>query len=184
MEGGGKFRFNFSNSVTDAHRRSRDAARVRDFASALAPSRKEGAGKAGCALHPRSRATCTKKRARAYRFSGGTPAFPARWFYGFLRALLGDRAFLSPSPARSLASHELDASVGASGPHDFAVRARLCSSFASHARPPHPTARFVTLRNAPLVGETRRVRSVICPTEPAEYFSAEGWTGRTRARWK
>jgi hypothetical protein len=32
-----------------------------------------------------------RKRTRAYRFSGGSPAFPAQWFYGFLRALLGDR---------------------------------------------------------------------------------------------
>jgi hypothetical protein len=36
------------------------------------PSKKEGAGKAGCALHPRSRVqNCTKKRTRAYRSSGG-----------------------------------------------------------------------------------------------------------------
>jgi hypothetical protein len=41
------------------------------------------------------------KRTRAYRFSGGNPAFPARWCYGFLRALPGDRAFLPPSPAKS-----------------------------------------------------------------------------------
>jgi hypothetical protein len=46
-------------------------------------------------------------------------------FNGFLRALLGDRACLPPSPPRSFASRELDASVGASGPHDFAVRTRL-----------------------------------------------------------
>src|SRR5260370_12031979 len=47
-------------------------------------------------------ATCTKKRTRAYRFSGNTPAFPAQWFYGLLRALLGERAFLPPSPLRSV----------------------------------------------------------------------------------
>ena len=64
---------------------------------------KEGAGKAGCALHPRSRMQMHKEmRTRAYRFSGGNPAFPARWFYGFLRALPGDRAFLPPSPCGSL----------------------------------------------------------------------------------
>ena len=64
---------------------------------------KEGAGKTGCALHPRSRAQCaSRKRTRAYRFSGNTPAFPAQWFYGLLRALPGDRAFLPPSPPRSV----------------------------------------------------------------------------------
>jgi hypothetical protein len=52
-------------------------------------------------------------------------------FNSFLRALPGDRAFLPPSsadigwsaPGRAdFASARLDASVGASGPHDFAVR--------------------------------------------------------------
>jgi hypothetical protein len=31
-----------------------------------------------------------KMRTRAYRFSGEHPAFPAQWFYGLLRALLGE----------------------------------------------------------------------------------------------
>jgi hypothetical protein len=58
----------------------------------------EGAGKAGCTPHPRSRVQkMCKKRTRAYRFSGGNPAFPAQWFYGLLRALPGDRACLTPS---------------------------------------------------------------------------------------
>ncbi len=43
-------------------------------------------------------------------------------FNGFLRALPGDRAlFATVAPEKRLASQELDASVGASGPHDFAV---------------------------------------------------------------
>ncbi len=43
----------------------------------------EGAGNAGCALHPRSRVQNGKrKRTRAYRFSGGHPTFPAQWFDG------------------------------------------------------------------------------------------------------
>src|SRR5205823_5649672 len=63
---------------------------------------KEGAGKTGCALHPRSRVQiCAKKRTRAYRFSGSIPAFPAQWFDGLCRALPGDEFVLSPSlPAR------------------------------------------------------------------------------------
>src|SRR5882762_6229651 len=44
-----------------------------------------------------------KKRTRAYRFSGGNPAFPAQWFYGLLRALPGDQACLTPSSALLLA---------------------------------------------------------------------------------
>jgi hypothetical protein len=54
-----------------------------------------------------------------------------QWFYGLCRALPGDRALLPPSSrgyrfviARlgRQNSAKLDASVGASGPHDFAVR--------------------------------------------------------------
>ena len=37
-----------------------------------------------------SRAMGRRKRTRAYRFSGGNPAFPAQWLYGLLRALPGD----------------------------------------------------------------------------------------------
>ena len=62
-----------------------------------------------------------RKRTRAYRFSGNTPAFPAQWFYGLYRALPGDRAFLSPSLMR-IVFRKLDTSIGVSGPHDFAVR--------------------------------------------------------------
>jgi hypothetical protein len=36
---------------------------------------------------------------------------------------------------------QLDASVEASGPHDFAVRITCCSS-AAHQRPPHPVPRL------------------------------------------
>src|ERR1700716_4758642 len=53
-----------------------------------------------------------------------------QWFYDLLRALPGDRALLPPSPPDMLCLspvgptqlRKLDASVGASGPHDFAVR--------------------------------------------------------------
>jgi hypothetical protein len=54
----------------------------------------EGAGKAGCRLHPW--APCNKKHGgRTTGVTGNNPAFPARWFYGLLRALPGDRAFFA-----------------------------------------------------------------------------------------
>src|ERR1700755_1819185 len=60
------------------------------------PSR-EGAGKTGCARHPRSRVQRQReRRTRAYRFRGSSPAFPAQWFYGLFRALPGDRLYLPP----------------------------------------------------------------------------------------
>ena len=53
-------------------------------------------------------------------------------------------------------SAKLGASVEASGPHDFAVRLPRPRQKRS-SRPPHPAPRFVTLRNAPLWGGTRRI---------------------------
>jgi hypothetical protein len=73
-----------------------------------------------------------------------------RWCYGFLRALPGDRACLPPSPRRR-DSTRLDASVGASEPHDFAVRLRAIRQ--RHIRVhriPCPTS--VTMADAPPMG--------------------------------
>ena len=61
----------------------------------------EGAGNAGCALHPRSRVPMRKRkwRARAYRCSGGSPTSPAQWLYGLLRALPGERLVVTVAAA-------------------------------------------------------------------------------------
>jgi hypothetical protein len=58
---------------------------------------------------------------------------------------------------RAETSARLDASVGASGPHDFAVRGNIVRLRAFCARPtlprpPHPIPTFVTMANAPLSG--------------------------------
>jgi hypothetical protein len=78
-------------------------------------------------------------RTRAYRFSGGNPAFPARWFtaYFVLSPVTGFVATVIPE---KLASHELDASIGAPGPHDFAVRISHARQ-SQLSRPPHLAAR-------------------------------------------
>jgi hypothetical protein len=60
--------------------------------------KREGAGNAGCLLHPRSRVQwCKELRTRAYRYSRSTPAFPAQWVDGLCRALPGDEFLLPPS---------------------------------------------------------------------------------------
>src|ERR1700687_3460245 len=80
------------------------------------------------------------------------------WRPGFL-------ATIARAPER-----ELDASVGASGPHVFAVRLRRFRQ-KRHQRPPHPRPALMTLRNAPLRWDgMARVVEVICPTPKAEYF--------------
>jgi hypothetical protein len=103
------------------------------------PSLSEGAGKTGCALHPRSRVRfALKKMHTSIQGSGSIPAFPAQWLYGLLRALPGERLSCHRRCAKT--STQLDASTAASEPHDFAVRL-------SHTRqswlprPSHLTAR-------------------------------------------
>jgi hypothetical protein len=88
------------------------------------------------------------KRTRAYRFSGEHPAFPAQWFYGLWRALPGEPSSFATIAREKPASRELDASVGASEPRVFAVRVG-CARQSQHPRPPHPTARFVTIASRP-----------------------------------
>jgi hypothetical protein len=115
----------------------------------LRPSfRKEGAGKAGCRLHPW--APCNKKHGgRATGSTGNIPAFPARWFttYFVLSPVTGSLATVAArilprnlAPASGRQDHTTSPSATA------CVRLRkLSASTASHRA-------FVTLRNAPLIG--------------------------------
>jgi hypothetical protein len=88
------------------------------------------------------------------------------------------------SPVTGLVCHRhrrncfrrLDASVGASGPHDFAVRvgtARLAVPAASTAS----RSALMTLRNAPLWNRTARLSELIWVRNEEKYFCKWGWTG-------
>jgi hypothetical protein len=94
---------------------------ARGLLSTFRSLKSEGAGMPG-AQCARSRA-CRVENTRVshHGHTGNTRHSPRNGFNGFLRALPGDRALLPPSPAK-VAFRKLDASVGASGPHDFAVR--------------------------------------------------------------
>ena len=116
-----------------------------------------------------------KTRTRAYRFSGNTPAFPAQWLYGLLRALPSERLFchcrrarreplrnLTPAPRRQ--DHTTS---------PYASCALVFCAIRVHRIPP----RVRDDREPPLVtGETRGIKSLICPTPRAEYFCARVWT--------
>src|SRR5260370_3289916 len=83
-----------------------------------------------------------------YRFRRITPAFPAQWFYGLLRALPGDQACLTPLPALLLA--DLTTASGrqyhTTSPNHSASMSHSLS--ASHPTLPAP----VTLSIRPHVG--------------------------------
>jgi hypothetical protein len=109
----------------------------------------------------RSRALCVVITRVSHHGYTGSPGIPARnGFNGFLRALPGDRAFLSPSPANTSVSGptgptslfaNLNASVEASGPHDFAVRRKRFRQRRCQ-RPSHPVPTFVTIAKRPSEG--------------------------------
>ena len=87
-------------------------------------------------------AMCIKRRrTRAYRLSGGSPAFPAQWLYDLYVLSLMTGLSCHHRPQEALASQELDASVGASGPHDFTVRISVArpreKTRDDASRPPH-----------------------------------------------
>ena len=73
----------------------------------LAP-RIEGAGKTGCALHPRSHVRLAQSKLHmSIQGSGEHPAFPAQWLYGLCRALLGDEFWIDSVTAVSALASQL-----------------------------------------------------------------------------
>jgi hypothetical protein len=74
--------------------------------------------------------------------------------------------------------HRLDASVEASGPHDFAVRKNKRSRQQRHPRPSRPRPTFVTIAKRPFVsGRDASVVEVIWVKSEPEYFCEGDWTG-------
>ena len=103
------------------------------FCVSLSPERR---GSRECRMRAAPAVSCAKlcerRRTRAYRFSGGNPAFPAQWPYGLLRALPGESGFVV-SVAGEWMAHprpvgptclfaDLTPTIEAPGPHDFTVR--------------------------------------------------------------
>jgi hypothetical protein len=99
------------------------------------------------------------------------------------------------APKKRELPRSLTPAIGASGPHDFAVRSCSLVLRAGYSltarksrpakpcaheppRPPHLTARFVTIASRPRSGETGIFKKVICPAKEANYFSRAVWTGQ------
>jgi hypothetical protein len=116
------------------------------------PSENEGAGKAGCPLHPQPRVQVIKAHERShYRFTGNTRPSLRNGFNGFLRALPGDRALLSPSPAEYLPPtwHQRRGvrTTRLRRPQKHRPSAQGLRSMLCVHRIPHPT--FVTIAKRP-----------------------------------
>jgi hypothetical protein len=104
----------------------------------------------------------------------GTPGIP--------RAMVLTVSFVL-SPVIGLCCHrrsasnpaKLDASVEASGPHDFAVRISAIRQ-RRYQRPPHPVPTSVTIAKRPSVGRDVRIIVLIWGSREKEYFFGEDWT--------
>src|SRR3981189_507900 len=95
--------------------------------------------------------------------------------YGLLRALPGDRAFLSPSLADLYSTNLMPASRHQDHTTSpSAVSALVSSTACGHRIPP----RVDDVGQRPSVGQNTRLVELICPTGKAEYFCAQDWTGR------
>src|SRR6266545_2997939 len=89
----------------------------------LPPFHGEGAGKTGCALHPRSRVQCASEKC-AHEHTGSAETLRPSLRNGFTAyfALSPVNGLLATVAAPDMGLAQLDASTAASGPHDFAVR--------------------------------------------------------------
>jgi hypothetical protein len=173
------FSFDILN-FPDRASRSRDPI-VSELSQKSSPLNSEGAGNAGRLARPQP---CVQKRKHASKSPRASPkrsGIPrANGFNGFLRALPGEPGFLA-TIIGAMRQHQrrLDASVGASGPHDFAVRNVRIRRARRHVhRIPRPT--FGDDGQRPSVSEprTREGVPVICPTPQAKVPATDWHDGQ------
>jgi hypothetical protein len=98
-------------------------------------------------------------------------------FNGFLRALPGDRAFLSPSPRGKCFPQSLTPASRRQD-HTTSPSASPRARQSRRLRPPHPVPNVRDDRDTPLFGERDGGGyDVIWVKDEREYFCGEGWTG-------
>jgi hypothetical protein len=138
---------------------------------------KKGVGNARCSMHPQPHVPnwVVSTRASSPRGSPDSPGIPARnGFNGFLRALLGDRAFLSPSPAECFPADLTPASRRQD--HTTSPSAKSAHRQA-RSRVHHIPSRVRDDRDTPLEwDETARLVEVIWVEREQKCFRSRDWT--------
>jgi hypothetical protein len=115
---------------------------------------REGAGKAGCSVHPQPRVRNKKHTSVVTTGSPDSPGLPCAMVLRFPSCSPRRAALFCHRRQRS--SRQLDTSVRVSGPHDFSVR-EWRSRQQPHPRPPHPAPYVRDDRETPLfVGRGRQ----------------------------
>jgi hypothetical protein len=99
----------------------------------------------------RARSLAWEKNTRVshHGHAGNARHSPRDGFNGFLRALPGDRALLSPSPAK-ISFADLTPASGRQD-HTTSPSARVRSRQSRTSRPSHPAPTFVTIAKRPFV---------------------------------
>jgi hypothetical protein len=171
------------------------------------PSQTEGAGNAGCPMHPQPRVRNQVKHTSVVTTvtPDSNPAFPAQWFYGLYRALPGER-ILVVTVANGLKADQTRSSLispppawhqqRVSEPHGFAVRSsadHLARQLTAHEvhlalrlpwRAWRPCVHRIPprvrddARSAPLWDGTVMDIEVIWVRPERKYFCKRGWTGK------
>ena len=147
---------------------------------AITPQKSEGAGKAGCWLHPRPRAQEISTRVRHHRFNRSDPAFPAR---SVLTA-----ASRSPWCAGLVSHHHQRGHrpadlISASGDQDHTTSPSAFAAFVNCAESVHRIPHNVRDdAYAPLCGRDARRRTTDLPDGASEYFCADGVMRRSGLR--
>jgi hypothetical protein len=139
-------------------------------------------GRRECRVLDRTRSlVCEKQKHTSVVTTGrpNIPAFPARWFYGFLRALPGDRAFLPPSSARCEASSPTWHQRRGARTTRLRRPRHAHSSVARDASIASRAQRFVTTAKRPSfrVQDAPR-KPLIWERRKAQNFLIEDWTGQ------
>jgi hypothetical protein len=114
-----------------------------------------------------------RMRTRAYRFSGEHPAFPAQWLYGLYEFALVT-GFLA-TIALQIALPNLTPAPGRQA-HTTSPYASDHARQSQPSRPPLPAPRLRRWPTPLFWDRMAGVVELICPTRPAKYFCAEGWT--------
>jgi len=144
-----------------------------EFCTNIVPQKSEGVGNAGCPMHPqpRVRILVVSMHTSIHSEPPESPGIPARnGFNGFLRALPGDR--LSCHRRQRNEFRQLDASIEASGPHDFAVRFRAIRQRHCHVHRIPPRVRDD--RERPSIGTGWRINKTVSTERRNEIFLQRG----------
>jgi len=149
---------------------SRDALRPR-LACNLSPSKSEGAGNAGCALHPRSRAQCAQKSAHtSIQVQRRTSDIPCAIALRLTSSSPRRTALLPPlRPGKSNASQvhrRQQRDVRTTRLRRTRQSRSSVATSASTATRPSPA----TMANAPLSGTGWQIHATVCTSDKAKYF--------------